>query len=75
MGESEEALGILGANRMTLGQPRDARAPGGGMEIGQGRRLRQLPGERMLPPTGSDQKRPHRASLGPVRKVVTVDGT
>ena len=63
MGEGKEALRVLGANRMALGETRDARASWRGMEIGQGLRLRELPGERVLTPTRTDQESAHRASL------------
>ncbi len=63
MGEGEETLRVLGANRMALGETRDARASRGGMEIGQGRGLRELPGERVLAPARTDQESTHRTSL------------
>ena len=56
--------GVLGPNRMALGQTRDARAPRRGMEIGQRRGLRELPGERVLAPARTDQESTHRASIG-----------
>ena len=34
--EREQALGVLGTYRVALAEPRDPRAPGRGMEIGQG---------------------------------------
>ena len=81
MREREQPLRVLGANRMALGEPRDARASRGGMEIGQGRGLRELPGKRMLTPARTDQERTHRTSLGAssacasTRRLPTMDHT
>ena len=72
MREREQPLRVLGADRMALGEPRDARASRGGMEIGQGRCLRELPGERVLAPARTDQESTHRTSL--VRLEVTSVG-
>ncbi len=47
-GEREERLGIVGADGMTRCVSRDARVSGRGMELGQLRRLGQLPGQRVL---------------------------
>ena len=61
--QSEDSLGVLGADRMTLGDRGDTRVAGCGVELGQRRRLRELPGERVLTTAGADDENPHRASL------------
>ena len=42
------ALGVVGADRVALGEVGDPGVAGRRMELGQERRLRELPGERVL---------------------------
>ena len=58
--EREQALAVLGANRVTRAEPGDAGVPGRRVELLDGRALRELPGQRMLPPTGADDEDSHR---------------
>ena len=57
----EQALAILGADRMALSDPRDARVPGSGVHLLDHRALRELPGKRVLPPAGADDEDSHAA--------------
>ena len=59
----EQALGVLGADRVTLPDPGDARVPGSRVELLDHRALRELPGKRVLPPAGADDEDFHGASL------------
>ena len=61
--EAEQALGVVGADGMAFGERGDSRIAGRSVELGQERRLRELPGERMLATPRADDQDPHRASL------------
>ena len=60
---SRFTLGVVGAERMALGDGRDSRVPGRRVQLGQRRRLRELPGKRVLAATRSQDENAHRASL------------
>ena len=64
-GELEQAVAVLRADRMALPELCDARIPGRGVNRVDRRALRELPGQRMLPPTGADDEDSHGASLVP----------
>ena len=57
------ALGVVGADRVALGEGGDSRVSRGSMELGQERRLRELPRERVLTTPRSDDENAHRGSL------------
>ncbi len=47
-GEIDERLRVGGAHRMALAERCEPRIPRSGVQLGEERRLRDLPGERML---------------------------
>ena len=61
--ETEQPLRVVRPDRMTLGDRGDPRVPGCGVQLRQRRRLRELPGERMLATARADDEYPHRSSL------------
>ena len=62
-GELEQAVAVLGADRVALPQLRDAGIAGRGMNLVDRRAPRELPGQRMLPSAGADDEDSHGASL------------
>ena len=55
---AEQPLGVLRAHRVALSEPGDPRVAGRGVQLGQPRALRELPGKRVLAPA-----RPHDENL------------
>ena len=60
-GELEQAVAVLGADRMALPEPGDARVARGGVNLFDRRALRELPGKRVLTPAGADDEDSHAA--------------
>ena len=58
---------VLRTDGVALAVPGDARAAWGGVQLHRGRRLHELPRQRVLAPAGPDQENTHRASLVPPR--------
>ena len=58
-GQAEQALAVLGADRMTSSEQSYAGISRCGMELFEARRLAQLPRERVLTPAGTDQEHFH----------------
>ena len=56
--EREQALGVLRVHRVARPEPGDPRVAGRGVQLGEPRALRELPGERVLAPA-----RPHDQNL------------
>jgi len=61
--EPEQTLSIVRPNRVTVSQSGDPGVSGRGMQLRQRRRLRQLPGKRMLATSRPDDEDSHRSSL------------
>ena len=64
-GERHHRLGAFRRHRAVLGQRGGARIPGRADQRGELRALRQLPGERVLPPAASQDQHPHRVRINP----------
>ena len=60
-GEVEEAVAIVGANRVAGAEARDAGVAGRRVQLGQARALRQPPSQRMLTRTRADEEHSHLA--------------
>ena len=63
MRKCEDTFRVFCPNRVAVAETRDSGIPGGGVEIGDGGRLGELPGQRVLPPPGADEENPHDSSL------------
>lgn len=61
--EPEQAVAVVGANRVAPAEAGDAGIAGGGVQLGQRRALRESPGERVLARAGADEEDAHAASL------------
>ena len=57
--KAEEAVTVVGTNRMALAERGDAGVAGGGVEVGQRGARRQAPGERVLAGARADKKHLH----------------
>ena len=57
--EAEQALTVLGPDRVAVAELRDPGIPGRGVERSEARSLRELPRERMLAPARPDQEHLH----------------
>jgi hypothetical protein len=58
-GEIEQALAVLGAHRMAVAERRYPWVPRGRMQLLEAGRSAELPRERVLAASGTDQQDPH----------------